>query len=341
MGINIFMIPKNHEYIKRLKLNLERQGINVQILKPFHYSTLTNVMKLLWFRPKGNSIIHVHWLYIFPCSLVMKGFVFFCRLLQIKIVWEMHNILPHQQNKRSVADSRWFYEHADAVIFHCRDDQERAAQIYHTQIRKPNIIVPHGNFNESYPNTISKEEARNILGLPENGRVILCFGFIRRNRGYEYLIEATRQMECLTLIIAGSILETDVYHELRAYEKQLTHLRVFGKWIPDEELQVFFNASDMVVLPYVNITTSGVIPLAYSFSRPVISTLIGGICEVVPPEVGILVPCRDVQALRAAIDEMYRRDYQAMGRFARDFAADHFNWATIANEIKQLYQTLF
>jgi glycosyltransferase involved in cell wall biosynthesis len=121
----------------------------------------------------------------------------------------------------------------------------------------------------------------------------------------------------------------------------LTHLRVFGKWIPDEELQVFFNASDMVVLPYVNITTSGVIPLAYSFSRPVISTLIGGICEVVPPEVGILVPCRDVQALRAAIDEMYRRDYQAMGRFARDFAADHFNWATIANEIKQLYQTLF
>jgi glycosyltransferase involved in cell wall biosynthesis len=336
----IFFIPRNHEYIKRLKQHLEEEGFSLVLLKPFHYSSLTNLVKIIFFRLRGYRIIHVHWLYIFPFGFVMKGFYYFCKSLGIKIIWEMHNILPHGYVESDKKHCRWFYEKSDAIIFHSGHDIQRAKDLLNTNTEKLHAIIPHGNFNESYENTISKEKARRYLNIPHNHRALLCFGFIRKNRGYEYLLEAIKDMENTTVVIAGKLEDKDEYRNLLAYEKCLPQVRLFVKWIPDKEIQYYFNASDIVVLPYTDITTSGVIPLAYAFSRPVITTNIGGLRDIVNDETGVIVPAKDVEALRNAIENIFSRDLLAMGKCAYEYSRKELSWESNARKIRELYELM-
>ena len=336
----VFFIPKNHEYVRKLKEHLEKAGVSVVLLKPFHYSSFTNLLKIIVFRLKGYRIIHVHWLYIFPFGSVMKGFYYFCKGLGIKVIWEMHNILPHGYAENDKNNCQWFYEKADAIIFHSGHDIQRAKDLFNTDMDKIHTIIPHGNFNGSYENTISKKEARRHLNIPDNDRALLCFGFIRKNRGYEYLIEAVKDMESTIVVIAGKPEDKDVCKKLLAYEKRLPQIRLFVKWIPDEEIQYYFNASDIVVLPYTDITTSGVIPLAYAFSRPVITTNIGGLKDIVNGDTGIIVPTKDVEALRNAIENIFSRDLLAMGKCAYEYSRKEFSWESNAQKIKELYELM-
>jgi hypothetical protein len=75
-------------------------------------------------------------------------------------------------------------------------------------------------------------------------------------------------MEGIGMVIALKIDDQDTYKQILKFEKEVPNLRVFAKWIADNELQVYFNACDIGVLPYTNITTSGVILLAYHSRNP-------------------------------------------------------------------------
>jgi glycosyltransferase involved in cell wall biosynthesis len=338
--MKVFLIPRNHEYIRLLKVHLEQQGVRVVLLKPFHYSSLSNIVKIIVFSARGFKIIHVHWLYIFPFRFIMKKFCMLCKILGIQIIWEMHNILPHGFTDRDRENSRWFFERANGIIFHSRSDIQRAKETYGTVADKPHIIIPHGNFNESYPNTITKESARERLSISASEKVILCFGHIRRHRGYEYLIDAVRDMRNTTVIIAGKVQDGDIYQSLQAHKKVLPHIKLYVGWIPDSEVQLYFNACDIVVLPYTAITTSGVIPLAYAFSRPVITSDIGGIKDVVNDDTGMLVPPMDSEALKKAIGDIFTKDLQSMGDRAQDFAKKAFSWTSNAKKLKEFYMTM-
>ncbi|HUK99937.1 MAG TPA: glycosyltransferase family 4 protein [Nitrospirota bacterium] len=338
--MRIFLIPKNHEYIRQLKQHLENIGMEVIVLKPFHYSSIMNIIKMIFYRTQGCKIIHVHWLYIFPFSFIMKWFYYFCKGIGLKIVWEMHNILPHGYTDHDKKNSRWFYEKSDAIIFHSRNDILRVQEMLDTSMYKTHIVIPHGNFNESYENSISKLDARRQLDIEDHARVILCFGFIRKNRGYEYLLEAVKGMGNTTIIIAGKIEDRDIYEKLLESKIRLPQLRLFVDWIPDDEVQLYFNACDIVVLPYTDITTSGVIPLAYAFSKPVITSAIGGLKDIVNEHTGILVPSKNAESLRDAINAMFNMDYDDMGRQAREYAEKNLNWDTNAQKISGLYRQL-
>jgi glycosyltransferase involved in cell wall biosynthesis len=334
------MIPRSHPYTRELKRALQQEKVQVVSLQPFHYATPINILKLLFGRISGYKIIHVHWLYISPLGFIMKGFYFFCRFLQIKIVWEMHNIVPHEGNASERVLSRWFYEQVDAVIFHSQDDIIRSKKMLQSSVDKRHIVIPHGHFHQAYENTLSKKEARGILNIPLNRRVLLCFGILRNYRGYEYLIEATRDMTGVDLLVVGRKHDRAVYDDLIKTQKQMPHLRVITGWIPDHEVQIYFNASDIVVLPYTEITTSGVTLLAYAFSKPVISTDVGGMKEVVNEKTGILVPHRNGEALRCAIDKMFAMDYEALGKNAREYAEKECSWEANAKKIKTLYESI-
>jgi len=338
--MNILMIPRNHPYIHEMKRHLEQANVQVATLKPFHYAAPINIINMLFGWATGCKIIHVHWLYSFPLGFIMKGFYVFCRFLQIKIVWEMHNIAPHNASAADRLLSRWFYEKVDAVIFHSHDDIIRSKKMLQSAIEKQHIVIPHGNFHEAYQNTLSKKEARGILNIPINRRVVLCFGIIRNYRGYDTLIEATKEMTHVDVLVVGRKEDNDVYDGLINAQKQMPHLRIVTGWIPDNEVQIYFNASDMVVLPYTEITTSGVTLLAYAFSKPVISTDVGGMKEVVNEKTGLLVPPRNAKALQQAIDKMFTMDYANLGNNAREFAEKECSWETNTQKIKALYESL-
>lgn len=335
--MKIFMIPRNHEYINRVVGGMKRRGVEVVLLKPFHYSTPSNLLRMLMERGRGCDLVHVHWLYIFPHRLVMEFFSSWTRMLGIKVIWEVHNILPHNWTESDRTISRRFVERADGLILHDRQDLDRIRELLCIDPVKPHVVAPHGNFIGSYRNDMTRDAARSKLGIGMDEKVLLCFGFIRKNRGYEYLMDALERTEGISLVIAGRIEDKDVHREIVRRADGNPGVRIFTGWIPDDDVQLYFNACDVVVLPYTEITTSGVLPLAYSFGKPVITTSIGGMNNMVTRKTGRVVPPKDSARLAEAIRGIFCENTEEMGKFAFLFAEENLSWDRNIDAMIDLY----
>ena len=335
----IVMVPRRHVYIDNLQYHLATLNVEVRTLPPFHYSTWANFMRLITLRGMGYNIIHVHWLYVFPFKWMMDVVVRVCKGLGYKIVWEVHNLVSHTRKKRDYAIARQFYRHCDAAVFHSHMDVERSRDMLGEDVKPVHAVAYHPHFIGVYKNDIGKHEARDILAIPQGKKALLCFGQIRANRGYEYLLSAVSSLDDVVVVIAGEIKDRGVYRELLKHA-QNSNVILHAGWVNNDQVQVYFNAADVVVLPYTEITTSGVIPLAYSFARPVIASAIGGIGEVVTEKTGILIRPGDEDELRTAIQDIFKNDYVGMGKAAFQYAGDQLMWERTAETIRGIYDKL-
>jgi glycosyltransferase involved in cell wall biosynthesis len=158
-------------------------------------------------------------------------------------------------------------------------------------------VIPHGEFSYYMYNNVS-----NIL---RENNTILFFGRIREYKGLNVLIEAfpliKKQVPDVKLLIVGQ-------GDITPYQSKLLNLQdveLVNYWISDEEVAKFFSRSSVVVLPYTDATQSGIIPIAYIFKVPVISTKVGGIPEQVEDrKTGILVNAGDPVELADACVEV-------------------------------------
>src|SRR5690606_4611818 len=152
--------------------------------------------------------------------------------------------------------------------------------------RKPARLIPHplfDNFGELTPKTI----ARKHLGIPVNEKIILFFGFIRKYKGLDILLEAMHILKSkhqhtsageVKLLIAGEFYDDEKqYQDLIAQNDLAGHLYLHTSFITDSEVKYYMSAADVVVQPYRNATQSGVTPLAYYFEKPTIVTNVGGL----------------------------------------------------------------
>jgi len=239
------------------------------------------------------------------------------------------------------ARGRWLYDHADQKIIHFQAnfaEIEKELGIHDfTDIH----VIPNA-IHDMYPNKIGRREAREKLKIPEDKHVLLCFGHVWENRGYEHFVEALRLSgdDYLGLIV-GRPDHARTASRLQEEEKQMTNLRLDLRLIRDDEIQVFFNASDVIVLPYTSITTSGVVMLAFAYARPVIASRISCLVEVVRDDMGILVPPRNAQALAEAITEIFSKDHRSMGQRALEVAQKEYSWELVARKTAKAYSLLF
>jgi len=154
-------------------------------------------------------------------------------------------------------------------------------------------VIPHGEFSYYMYN--------NVGNMARENNALLFFGRIREYKGLDVLIEAfpliKKQIPDAKLLIVGQ-------GDISPYNIQLSKLKdveLVNNWISDEEIANFFSKSSVVVLPYIDATQSGVIPLAYMFKIPVISTKVGGIPEQVEDgKTGLLVNAGDPVELAEA-----------------------------------------
>lgn len=119
-------------------------------------------------------------------------------------------------------------------------------------------------------------------------------------KGLDYLLTAFRQLDPtkFALLIAG---EGDVPAEAQG----ASNIRVLQRFIADEELPMVFNQAHVVALPYVAASQSGVAYLAFAFERPVVSTRVGGLADVVVDDFnGFLVEPRSPEQLAAALQRL-------------------------------------
>ena len=199
--------------------------------------------------------------------------------LMSRLIIEMHEIVDPLEAGNSVlrfysrVTGKLIANRADAFVAHSASMKEEMVRIYHISSEKV-FVIPHGLY-DIYPQEYKREAARNELGIVEPF-VILYFGFIRRYKGIPYLIEAFNRLPAdiafrSRLIIAGE--DWGDEKDLGTMIKQspfYKHILFKPEFIPNNAVPAYFTAADVVVLPYMRTSGSGVTSLAIAYGKPII-----------------------------------------------------------------------
>jgi glycosyltransferase involved in cell wall biosynthesis len=228
----------------------------------------------------------------------------------------------------------------DAFIVHSEQDRYRLlallprARVFKTFHPTYAELAIHGS--------ASADELRRRLALPADCPILLFFGFVRPYKGLEYLIQAlplVLQQLRVHLLIVGEFWTPPAFYQRYAaefgVEQQMT---IVNRYVANEELQPYFDLADAVVLPYISATQSGVVQLAFGFGKPVITTRVGGLHEVVHDGVnGLIVPPQDEQALAAAIVRYLCQGLgpQMAANVRRSATAQTFSWQALVAIVEQ------
>ena len=228
---------------------------------------------------------------------------------RVRVVAICHNVLPHEQRPGDGWLTRAVLSRCDAAVVHARPQLAELARLaphLPAAVREMPAIGPRppaGNHEAI------RTETRRALGLGD--RVALFFGYVRPYKGLADLIEALARVDRslgVQLVVAGQFWEPIARYERQARDLGLVdRVTLLDRYVDDEEASRLLLASDVVVLPYREATQSAVVPLARAHGRPVISTRVGGLSELVREGVdGLLVDPGRPDELAAAIDIFYR-----------------------------------
>lgn len=261
-------------------------GVQVDDFKPGWRMPLTVL-------GKRYDIFHIHWLErafwrvgavaILRAVIVTLLTATFVKLRGGAVVWTAHDPVPHQMDGNAFTRSGFLaclWRRYAALLTRMLDGVILLSAIHRDILVKdrpylrklPMAVTPHPHFKGVYSNGLLREECRQRLALPAESTVLLLIGAIRPYKNAEALIEAFRVLSDpkLRLVIAGQP-ESDRYAaELKALAGKDDRIAFHFGFIADDDLQIFLNASDAVVIPFRNATNSGSVALALSFARPVV-----------------------------------------------------------------------
>lgn len=262
----------------------------------------------------------------------------------VKVVYTVHDPIAHEE-----LTTRWGgwvrkYQYrfqipramrlCTKVHVHSSSHIEILKRLYGAEIGSNIYIVAHGG-------GLTKRVAEGDVvppelmdELPSSLLTVLFFGRIEAYKGLEYLIRAVYLMEQqgkrVNLVIAGA-----GRIEATLLQRLTSNVILINRFIHDEEIKYIFNKTDVVVLPYLSATQSGVIPMAYSFGKPVVATDVGTLSEfTLNDKTGMLVAPQNSEALAEALTRMLNdpEKRKAMGKFALNFMNKNFEWPVVAKQ---------
>lgn len=249
-----------------------------------------------------------------------------------------HNVQPHESSFVDTKLSRYAFSPISTFLVHSQLDRENLESICPG---RPTRVTPHPTYSAFKDGeALERGEARKSLGL--NGKpTLLYFGNIRKYKGLPYLVEAMpsilERIDC-NLLIVGEFYYDGEPLKTRIRELGLERrVRLVSRYVPNEEVKTYFSASDLVVLPYISATQSGIAQIAFAFERPVVGTDVGGIPEaVLHDKTGLIVPPKDSEALSRAVLRFFEENLsEAFVRNIREDAA-RFSWSCLVEKLEQL-----
>ncbi|MDG1719555.1 MAG: glycosyltransferase [Flavobacteriales bacterium] len=193
------------------------------------------------------------------------------------------NVIPHEQRVGDNLLTRYFVKSCDAFLTLSSSVLDDLSKFTDSQEK---IFIPHPIY-DSFGDIVDKNKAKQNLGLDKNGKYLLFFGFVRKYKGLDIMLDvmSDRRIKDLgvRLIVAG-----EFYDNKEEYISQIDVLGIKDSiilksdFIPEEEVKDYFCASDMITQTYRTATQSGVTQIAYHFERPMLVTNVGGLAEIVP-----------------------------------------------------------
>jgi glycosyltransferase involved in cell wall biosynthesis len=174
-----------------------------------------------------------------------------------------------------------------------------------------------------------------------HGPRILFFGRMAQYKGIDVLLEAAPAILSALPNATISLVGSGISRRLAATAASTQGVMLHDRWVDDSEVGTFFRNADVVVLPYTSGTQSAVIPVAATFSLPVIASAVGGLTEQIDHgECGILVPPGDAGALADAVIKLWSDPSraQALGRSLHEAYLTKRSWSSIGDSVANACQ---
>lgn len=299
------------------------------------------------------DVIHFHWLHPYMLRASRKGSVarglrFLAEVAALRvsgtrIVWTVHNLQNHARHQ--VGLERWltrrFVRLVHRAIAHCPAARAEAQAVFGSKDPTRWAVIPHGSYVGHYADMVSPAEARRSLGLADDELVFLFLGRILPYKGVLELVHEFRKHAPADarLVIAGQPGDESSLPTIAEAAAGHTGIRLHPGYVPDDQVQTFMRAADVVVQPFRDILTSSSVVLAMSFGKAVVAPARGCIPDTVGSDGGIVYPPDDPQGLANALAEVYRRrnELTAMGEANRR-RMEEWTWDRVAAETVRVYE---
>jgi beta-1,4-mannosyltransferase len=293
----------------------------------------------LYTHVRSGDVVSLDWpslLYYFPQSRLrtwvnLSRFLVLMLALRLrgaKIVWTAHNLYPHEGGRAVLAHRIGRYIVLKLVSFVGVHGPGAAALVQQEfSVASGKLaLLEHGNWVGFHANTVTRQFARTRLDIPQDAYVFLFIGLCKPYKNLEHLLRSHEALRDDSLLwIVGRF-------QSQAYYRRVTQTALSGaadrrtvrnEFVRPDELQLYLNACDAVVLPYRDILTSGAAMLALSFGRPLVAPRLGTLAEVVTEDCGVLYDPGSDTGLTAAMSAVRRRPFVPDRILAR---AQQFSW---------------
>lgn len=287
---------------------------------------------------KHDLVIVRYWLpFMGPCLGTILRIV--RKNKHTRILCIADNVIPHEKRPGDLQFTKYFLKPVDVFITMSKDVLQDLKQF----TDKPAKFNPHPVY-DNYGSAVSKEEACKKLQLDPSGKYILFFGFIRKYKGLDLLLEAMNDERIkaanIKLIVAGEFYgDKDFYDQFIDQYKLRDHIHLFTEFIPNDEVRYYFGAADLVVQPYRTATQSGITQVAYHFEKPMVVTNVGGLAEVVPDGKVGYVTESDPKQIADAILKFFQPG--SIPNLHENLLAEKqkYSWETFVNSLMEIAGT--
>lgn len=209
-----------------------------------------------------------------------------------KIVFITENVISHEARFIDRILTKIGLKNADAFVALSKIVEDTLKDFTGKNIYKSALPI-YDCYNLDTNIDVNKQKTE--VGFSDKDNIILFFGYVRKYKGLNVLIDAFPEIlksnPDAKLLIVG-----EFYDSSEKYYRQIdslgikNHVKVVQKFVPNEDVGKYYSVADVVVLPYLSATQSGVLNIAYGFGKPVIVTDVGGLAEdVVEGKTGYII----------------------------------------------------
>lgn len=258
-----------------------------------------------WVREQNPEAVICHWWHPFFAPAYLGVLRRIGRDVAVGFI--CHNVASHERMPMGANFTARVMRRGDFFI---AGGGNMAEQIRELNPRAAVEVILHPRYDLPYTRQLpDRELARSRLGLDSEGAVFLFFGLVREYKGLDILLEALSMLPpggSWTCLVAGEFYKSKEPYKARIRELGLENMvRLEDRYIPNSEVPLYFAAADLTVLPYRNATQSGVAALSFALNRPVLTTRVGALPEMITEgENGWLVPPDDPAALASVLSEV-------------------------------------
>lgn len=266
------------------------------------------------------------------CTFYSKWTLFVNKMIKkTKTITICHDPLPHSGAQTSIQDQVKFYSMSDEMFVLTESFRKVASRTYSVPYEKVHY-VPHGRMDMYKKN----EEFDSLQALYTKKYHILFFGRIEEYKGLHVLAEAYKKLFNEYNDVELTILGNGNFSPYKEEYRTLQNIHIVNRYIKDEEVGNYFSLKNTIaVVPYIDATQSGVIPIAYEFGTPVVSSDVGGLKEQLDNgNIGILYTDNSAANLADALLKIIKNEKEFEIQRQKMFAyRETLNWSNIAKRM--------